>query len=234
MTLRNGLRACLTTACLASLTVTQAPAATLAEYDFEGSVSPLQSIDSDTTTDASPVSFGTAGDFTNGAILNIGEAAYIRVSNADSNLSTAISNEDYLTFSINLAAGETDFSIDQISYLHHLTDTQNGHTYNSYLFSSVNGGLTGNEIASSTFEVTPESGDSDDTEKNATVVFDAAGAGGYDSLTGSVTFWIVVTDTSTQGGHTHGIDNILVTPEPGSLALLGLGGLCVLWRRRNA
>jgi len=38
------------------------------------------------------------------------------------------------------------------------------------------------------------------------------------------------------GGEPFGFDDITISaiPEPGSLALLGLGGLCLLGRRRKA
>lgn len=210
-----------------------AEATTQAEYTFGDTGGATESTDSDVVTDASDVALGN-GDFGISSVGTIGNAAFIRTTNTVSDQATAITNSDYLSFTIDLAAGETEFSIVEVSYLHHLTDTENGNTYNSYLYSSVAGGLVaGNEIASSTFVITPEAGDFDDVAKTETVVFDAASAGGYDTLSGPVTFWILLTDTANNNGHVHGVDNIVVTPEPGSLALMIFGGACLLRRPRR-
>ena len=57
---------------------------------------------------------------------------------------------------------------------------------------------------------------------------------------GSITFRLSLTDDNGSSSRGHYVDNLVLSgdvtliPEPASLALLGLGGLCMLSRRRSA
>lgn len=226
---------------IAGLSATQAHAVVQADYNFEDTVNPTFSTDVDTDTKAFALTFGNTGQFGIGNVGSVGRAAYLRVNNTNDTVAAAITNGDFLTFTLDLD-GATSFNIDQVSYLYHLTDTNNGRSYSTYLFSSIASGsggpVAGTEIASATFNVTADPNDFDDTAKTIPVGFNAALAGGYGGLTGPVTFWIVLTDTDdTNDTKFHAIDNIVVNgvvPEPGSLALLGFGLFCLLRRRRSA
>lgn len=212
----------------ASFLAGHSSATVIAEYNFNDSTYPVPSVDTDPNTIANDLLFGDGGPSIIGEAGTDGNAPYLRSDFTSSTVQAAIDQEQYLMFSIEPAS--SSFSIDTVSYVHHLEYTSavsETATYSSYLFSSIASGESGpvdsTHVASYTF-----TGNGADQTK--TVTFDAPIT--YQNLTAPVTFWIVMTDSQTSTSVYQVFDDIVVTPEPGSLALLGIGGICLLWRRR--
>lgn len=204
-----------------------AQAETIAEYTFTGN-SPASS-DSSAATVAGAAAFGSWDGFSSPDYGISSEVAYARSSVTSDQLSNlsgngAIDHNDYLGFTIT----GVDFDIAAISFQHSMTDTDNGNTYQAHLFTSATGFSEGDVLLSTSLAGT--GGAVSDTPTLVTT-----GIAALQGIVGDLEVRIYFTDAQTIPGFIHTLDNIIVSgvPEPGSLALFGLGGVCVLWRRRR-
>ena len=212
----------------------QATAQVIAEYNFDG---------------ASPVASNTAPGITAGdanftewdpaasAPGFSGSSAFARSSATNNvaipleqNLSEALAADNYLSFKID----GTGYSVDSIGYVHSVTGAPSNGIYASYLFTSKTGFSEGDQLTDAGVGL-PTTTLTTATSTTDTVSFDTSGITELQGLSEEIEIRIYLSDNFLEGSHVHFLDSIIVSgvPEPGSLALLGLGGLCLSWRRRG-
>ncbi|MGB2351812.1 MAG: PEP-CTERM sorting domain-containing protein [Akkermansiaceae bacterium] len=228
-----------TTACLA---MSHAHAAVIAEYDFN--------TDLNASTEDANV---TAGAFTSGAgISGAGESGRSGTTNSLFALASAtstttlsvgdaISADDYFSVTIGVDSG---YYMNLDSFTLDFGYTRNGALFGdkdlkAYIFSSADGFVDAGDILgdlTNTATVSNNSVQYPGGSPNLTVdlsTFDYVWSGG------EIEFRIYLSDTTNSNGYIHRIDNVTlngtvaVVPEPSSTALLGLGGLAVLLRRKR-
>ena len=225
----NGILTSLTGAML--FAATPASAVVIAEYTFDSNSQ--ASADLSPETNATNADFGAwNGDWAGSTTSNMGfssNLAFVRSPLSSTDLSNgsntgAIGHNDYLGFTIQ----GSGFDITSISFSHAMTDTDNGNTYQAHLFTSATGFAAGNVLQSTTLAGTGSG-------VSGGLAFDATGTAALQGLASDLEVRIYITDSQDTPGFVHTIDNIVVngTPEPGSLALLGLGGAFLLWHRRR-
>ena len=223
-------RVLLTTACLAAL-AGNLSAATIAEYTFTGgSLSSTGPLGSDigfeagiTGSDTSSDDLRIEGGETAGAA--IGGAVY---EDPDAN---RIASENWVTFSITIPSTQ---EIDLTSLSFDYTEIDPARFLLGFYTSKT--GFTEGDHLLGLFRASSASGTL--TDNNGTSV-NLSGVAALQDLTDeTVEFRFLLGDDSGASSRIHVLDNIVlegtVIPEPGSLALLGLGGLLIARRRRNA
>lgn len=145
-------------------------------------------------------------------------------------LANAITSGDYLTFTLNANSAST-FSISDISF-DYSVGTATGISMSAHLLTSLTGFSASSSLVSHTFLLSnPQS------SANVSVTASLSTVSALQNVTGPLEIRIYLSDgATTTAGPLHRIDNIVVenVPEPGSLALMGLGGVCLLWHRRRA
>ena len=216
---------------LLALSIGQASAAIIAEYNFNSSN--LLSSDSESNTTAGSISSGAG--ILGGTDLstnrgNGGTAAiYIKYSDlypqnsGVKTLADAITDELYYSFTVTPDAGQ---SIDFTTFTAYIDKNGGGAIFGYYLLSSIDGFTTSDVI------------DSDEGHGTniRNINLDVS------SLTGVTTateFRLYIrTDNFTNGSNDFDFDDVVLNgtvtaiPEPSALALFGLGGLMLLRRRR--
>lgn len=204
-----------------------ASAVVLAEYNFTGNSA--LSTDTEASTAASAVTFTEWTDYSGypgGDTPVISGDTFISrasVTNTSAtvgidSLADAIAADNFIKFTIT----GTGFDITSISFNYDAT-MPSSYSMSAHLLTDATGAVSQ--------ESTTISGSSGDVD----VVATANTASDWQGLN-SITVQIYLSDSTTDGGALHRIDSIVVegTPEPGSLALLALGGIFVSWRRRRA
>ena len=207
----------------------QASADVLAQYTFDdglgGSTLAAESVDPGIV--ANDV---VLADFN---LANLGDfSALIGVDDVGPSLDLS---QDFLSFTLD--GGANTLNISEVSFEWGLTDAP-GFDFDVYLLSSATGFATSNVISTSGALSAASTATNPPGFAPFTldVSVDTSGIAGLQGVSGPVEFRIYVTDSITSGPG-HFIDDISVegvaVPEPGSLALLGLGGLCLFRRRRS-
>lgn len=226
---------------LASLVMTHASSVMaapvlLAEYTFD-----LADIAADGKSASATSTFGSidAGDITFGPSSSVSgtplfetSGAVVRSSETSSTndlLSEALAGSgfsEYLSFTID-STSASPFSISKISYDYEITSAS-GLVLSTHLLLNDDGDAFSAADLLKTTQLTPANPLS---TADAEVTYDLALTG----LTAPVEIRIYFSDTSVSGAGIHGVSNIKIegVPEPSSLALLGLGGICLLRRRRS-
>lgn len=201
------------------LSVGQANAQTTVTYSFDGGSAVPSVVGSDVTAGNAT----TAGDV--GLTASAPGAAFVRSDSTSEGLPAAFLANDYVSVTVTGA----DYGISNISYEHSVTDTFNLGNYTTHLLASP----VGFADTGSVFNLT-RTGDGSPLPAEL-IDLDLSVEPVFQDLTGTTEFRIYFSDTVTNNGHVHILDNLVieVVPEPGSLAFLGLGGACLLWRRRR-
>lgn len=209
-----------------AFSVGHASAQVLAEYNFDGA-SPAA------TSAAAGITAGTANfDQWDGGLTTpgfSGSSAFART-NATNNvalpleqdLSEALANDNYLSFTID----GTGYSVSSIAYAHSLNSATNGASYVSYLFTSKTGFADGDQLDATLLQTGTLS---------ESVNFDTSGIASLQGLSEQIEVRIYLSDDRQENGEVHFLDSITVSgvPEPGSLALMIFGGVCLCRRPRR-
>lgn len=226
MSRSNALLTGLTAALILAGTHTSADV--LAEYTFTGN-SPA-STDTTLLPNATDANFGSwdgtwTGTTTGFIGFNFG-VAFVSTSLTTDALTTgtgtgAVGRGDYLAFTIQ----GSGFDITSIAFEHAISDSDADATYQAHLYTSETGLIAG--------QVSTLTGTGVAVAGGLTYV---PTGGALDGLTSDLEVRIYFTDSQDVNGFAHSIDNIIVqgTPEPTSLAVLGILGVLVLSRRRRA
>lgn len=233
--------------CLAATGLLAAPAtmgANIATFEFTGG-SLVPTLGAFATTNGitvSDLSTGTLGDlFDNG-----GSGDHLRISGDDAAGSTgdAFTNGAYLSFTVTIP-GTVTIDLTGLSADVHVVNAWNWSS--SRIFSSVQGfdDVTGDTIGKFGLDAYGDLGpvnqfsDLADPSSN-TAVGGNVSAGDFDNLTSTaITFYVPWNDNSTSATRYTDLDNLTIfgvasaVPEPSSAALLGLGGIALILRRRK-
>jgi len=215
---------------------TEASADVLTSYDFVGGSAAQTS----GVLTGSNVTTGT------GPTIVAAGTGYAKESTSPTtaSLALAIPAEDYIEFTVSTSSVQTatltTFTFDWWLNSPNATGTQ---SYSVYALSDVNGFVDGQQFGSKTLGEggTPGVGfNAHDAEGKALGLSFNIAALGPLTTNDSITFRIYFVDNRTGvSSPFHAVDNVTVNgtvtevPEPGSLALLGLGGLMVARRRRS-
>ncbi len=219
---------------LVSMVCSLSQGAVIAEYSFGADLAATTEGANVTASDIG-LSAGLAGF--GGRSSTAGGCFYARSSGTGvTDLAGAITDDDYLTFTIDVAPG---YEMDVTS----LT-LQQGYSYNaSYtgkwltadLLTSVGGFTSVDGVSSITsYATTPQSG-SAVYYQSWTIDSEFSGVE-FQGLTGSTEFRFYLTDNTNSADIIHRMDDIVlngtVIPEPATLCLLGLGSLVALKRKK--
>ena len=230
-----------------ALTAASANAAviTLAEYKFDSSST--ASSDGDVQTTASAITIGvgsiatsTATAMPNPPLVKIAADQTGATGGSGNTMAEAIGDGDWLTFSIDTNGAPVDF--DALSVLiggndvfGNMSDPTPGAFANVYTSAQVGSVLESGEASSDLgfvgFKSVSQGSNNFDAE---TQTVDMSSIQGFN---GTITFWLVFEDDASTASRFLEVDDITVTgtviPEPATLALLGLGGLMMVGRRRR-
>lgn len=209
-----------------------ASAEVIAEYNFvDGSAAATSTLGGMT---ASAVTFDELDQWTSaGSSPSIDELGFFAEGD-DTNtnasggsidsLESAQSTGDYITFTIGNATNSL-FSISQISFQY--TASADGFAgVSSHLLTSATGFTNSDSLKTTTFS---------DSNGTTPVTVPLSGNTALQNLAGPLEIRIYFSDSTASTAASHRVDDIVIegTPEPGSLALMAIGGLCILHRRRK-
>lgn len=239
----------ITTALLTSfLAASSAQAAVLAVYELTGGSEITTDADGGDLITFSALNFNS---FTQSDVTNAGAQDFIQVDGTqdagasntlNTSLGQAVAADSYFSFIVTNNSG-LDLQLDAFS-----VDTSYTNSFRAGygLYSSADGfdSITGDRIASGTSTPIGTANQAPFTRTTNLLTLGGAGANvsSSDFLIAdgdSLTFFLVGTQNSGGATRLWGFDNISVSgttipvPEPSSTALLGLGGLALILRRRK-
>ncbi|MDG1242698.1 MAG: PEP-CTERM sorting domain-containing protein [Opitutae bacterium] len=216
-------------------------AATIVEYTFDSNTSATTV---DANLDLATVISGGSGITAPTRSATDGGTTFVRASDTSTTtltVGTAITNNDYLSFSVDVAAG---YQMDLTSLVFDFGYTAGANytpdkQFKAYLFTSVDGFVdSGDIVGSDTIIVDQENTGIQWPGEDTTIALSDAR---FQGLTGSTEFRIYLADTTGDSNHIHRFDDITlngevaaIVPEPGNFALIG-GLLALGWlmiRRR--
>ena len=229
--------ASLAAACVA---MSHSHAAVIAEYDFNSNLNA-------STADANI----TAGAVTSGAgISGSGRSSFsnslFALASATSttiiSVGTAIANDDY--FSVTMGA-DSGYYMDLDSITLDYGYTNNAAPFGvkdlkAYVFSSFTGFVDASDILGDKFIQTTVADNSLQYPGGSPSLTVDLSAYSYVWSGGEIEFRIYLADTTSNNAYIHRIDNVTLNgvvaavPEPSSTALLGLGGLALMLRRKRS
>lgn len=210
-----------------TLVAGNASAVVIAEYTFTGGS--LASSDTEGSTSASAINFNAwvnhpfypGGDtpvISDDKFLARTSVTNPLAETGSADLDDAIAADNFIEFTIT----GTDFDVTSVSF-DYIISGSNTYKYRAFVLSDV----TGSTAQGMSVEL-------QSTEASDHVVATANIASDWENLN-SLTLRIYLADSTTNTNGFHYIDNIVVqgTPEPGTLALVALGGVCLIKRRRR-
>jgi len=204
-----------------------------------------------TTTDTTATMSGTGnwGDWNNNALGASGDGTYGSLSNAIASAATGVgtgsSQDTNLSLGRNDKPGSLTFTLTNTSGLNRTMDAfyfdgvaRNSQSADNWVLTfggAISGTAATGELAQ--FAMMAASPAQRDWEVDLSTLSDNVWEAGTDAIfTLSVSGGAASANTGTNGGHETLIDNIGITadviPEPSMSALLGLGGLGMILRRR--
>ena len=163
-------------------------------------------------------------------------------STASISVGTAIANDDY--FSVTMGA-DSGYYMDLDSITLDYGYTNNGAPFGvkdlkAYVFSSFTGFVDASDILGSKFIQTTVDDNSLQYPGGSPSLTVDLSAYSYVWSGGEIEFRIYLADTTNNNAYIHRIDNVTLNgvvaavPEPSSTALLGLGGLALMLRRKRS
>ena len=214
-----------------------ADAATLVNYEFTGA-SPAQTSGDLSGSDVTHGAYtGNGGASTRGfssstnSIFVRWNATGALAADGDT-LAEAIANEAYATFTVTNTTA-TAYDLTNLTFDIFFDPYDTVTTTSVFVMTDLSGFTDGDELGGVTYAPGAGPGPSD-TPDTITVDFSSLGNLSAGASFESRLYFVDDADTADK---IFRVDNVTVNgdvvPEPGSLALLGLGGLCVLRRRRG-
>lgn len=225
------------TACLA---MSHTHAALIAQYDFNTDLN-ASTEDANVTAGAFTSGAGIAGDSGRSTITNSLFALASATSTTSISVGTAIAADDYFSVTVGANSG---YYMDLDSITLDFGYTRNGGQFGdkdlkAYVFSSFTGFVdAGDILGSEVIQTTVDNNSLQYPGGSPSLTVDLS-AYSYVWSGGEIEFRIYLADTTNGTAYVHRIDNVTlngtvaVVPEPSSTALLGLGGLAVLLRRKR-
>lgn len=229
MIISNGMRLGLAGSLI--LGTANASAEVLAQYDFVDGSPAATTADFITATDAAFGPFSSSSSSPSIDALGVFVAASDtnRLVDAGTNaLADALDPPggagDYISFTID-STSPTPLRISNIQYTYS-SASNSGFVLSSHLLTSATGFTASDSLNTIDFDSVNGS-----TDANV----DVSNIDDLQNLSGPLEIRIYFSDSTFRPGPNHRVDTIIIqgVPEPGSLALLGLGGVCLLSRRRR-
>ena len=230
----------LVAACVA---MSQSQAATLAQYDFNTDLN-ASTADSNITAGAVTSGAGISGAGNSGrsGVTDSLFALASATSTASLSVGTAIANDDYFSLTIGADSG---YYMDLDSITLDYGYTNNGAPFGvkelkAYVFSSFTGFVDASDILGDKVISTTVDNNSLQYPGGSPSLTVDLSAYNYVWSGGEIEFRIYLADTTNNGAYIHRIDNVTLNgvvaavPEPSSTALLGLGGLALMLRRKRS
>ena len=229
--------ASLAAACVA---MSHSHAAVIAEYDFNSDLN-ASTADANITAGAVTSGAGISGSgrssFSNSLFAKAGATSTTIIS-----VGTAIANDDY--FSVTMGA-DSGYYMDLDSITLDYGYTNNAAPFGvkdlkAYVFSSFTGFVDASDILGSKFIQTTVDDNSLQYPGGSPSLTVDLSAYSYVWSGGEIEFRIYLADTTGNDAYIHRIDNVTLNgvvaavPEPSSTALLGLGGLALMLRRKRS
>ena len=229
--------ASLAAACVA---MSHSHAAVIAEYDFNSDLN-ASTADANITAGAVTSGAGISGSgrssFSNSLFAKAGATSTTTIS-----VGTAIANDDY--FSVTMGA-DSGYYMDLDSITLDYGYTNDGAPFGvkdlkAYVFSSFTGFVDASDILGDKFIQTDVANNSLQYPGGSPSLTVDLSAYSYVWSGGEIEFRIYLADTTGNDAYIHRIDNVTLNgvvaavPEPSSTALLGLGGLALMLRRKRS
>lgn len=149
-------------------------------------------------------------------------------------LAEAIADGSYIGFTFDANGSSTD--LNSLAFDHSFTSVFDGGSFSLAVMNSDTGFTDGDELETFTFTFA----DKNDSNTNVDPVgrfIDLSSVASLQGVTGTTEFRFYLYDNSNSQSRINRVANVTldgdVVPEPTSLALLGLGGLCMMSRRRR-
>ncbi len=230
-------------ASLIAVSLSSAHAAVIAQYDFEADLN-ASTADSNVTAGTITSGAGISGSGESGrsGTTNSFYARASATSTSSISVGTAIAADDY--FSVTIGA-DSGYYIDLESITLDYGYTRDGVSFGekefkAYVFSSYTGFVdAGDILGSESIETTVDDNSVQYPGGSPSLTVDLS-AYSYVWSGGDIEFRIYLGDTTNGVAYIHRVDNVTlngtvaVVPEPSSTALLGLGGLSLMLRRKRS